>query len=402
MTTDIEDRLRADLPRLAELIEHDPTPVVAAVQPVRQMRRVVAVGIAACVALAAVVVGVVVRSGHHEHVSTTTPSVEVTPSTWRALPPSPLGPLGNSVVVWTGTEVLVWGGYRGSSIPLAFQSGAAYRPTTNTWRKIADNHWAHPGAIGVWGGDRMYVLAKNGGAYYLPATNEWHDLPQLENERQSGFIGAAASGTTLYGIVYSGDPKHPAIEPFVYKPGYRGWHLGAVLPTALSVTRPSTAWTGNELVVADTRAVSAYNPAHDSWRTLPLLPGPATSTSLTMSNGSLVAVFANDGGLSSARLDGSDWHVIATADSKIEQPHAVDAGGSLAVIDRAGIGAPVRVDEPSGSFVPLNGYPLQLGVGGNAVWAGNGLFVWNGLPSGTPPTFANPTPDAPDAAWYGN
>ena len=28
------------------------------------------------------------------------------------------------------------------------------------------------------------------------------------------------------------------------------------------------------------------------------------------------------------------------------------------------------------------------------------LFVWGGLPSGTPATFKDPTPGKPDAAWY--
>src|SRR5262249_19575645 len=156
--------------------------------------------------------------------------------------------------------------------PLAFQSGAAYDPATNDWHKIADNQWAHPGAIGVWGGDRMYVLAKNGGAYYLPATNEWHDLPRIDGGTYARFVGTASSGPTLYGLTYSGDSLHrPVLQVFTYEPGSAAWQPGAAMPAALratgatssacpaglhcavsngfSVGRLPVVWTGTELAI---------------------------------------------------------------------------------------------------------------------------------------------------------
>jgi hypothetical protein len=420
MTTELEERLRADLPQLAELIEREAAPDVVALAPKRRSRRVLAAGVAACVALAAIIVGVTVRGGSHEHVSTTTPSIDTIPSTWRALPQSPLEPRGNPVVAWTGSEVLVWGGYQGDpNVPFAFQSGAAYNPATNTWRKIADNQWAHPGAIGASGGDRLYVLAKNSGAYYLPATNQWHDLPRIDAGTYAGFVGIATSGTTLYGITYSGDSRdRPVLRVFTYSPGFAAWHRGSPMPAALRITGTasgacpsglhcgvarflpnplSVVRMGSELVISDGgRDVWAYDPAHDSWRALPFLSDAASATSLTTSNGSLVAVYTAAGKLNAARLDGTQWQLIADGDSKITQPLAVDAGGSLVIIDRSGKSVPVGVDEARATFPPLARYPLLPGVNSNAVWAGTGLFVWNGLmPSTTALTVER------DAAWYG-
>jgi N-acetylneuraminic acid mutarotase len=422
MTTELEDRLRADLPRLAELIERDSAPIGAPASVARRTRRIVVAGIAACIALAALVVGVAVRSGTHEHVSTTTPSVETTPSSWRALPPSPLGSRANAVVAWTGSEVLVWGGYEGdANAPLALQSGAAYHPATNTWRKIADNQWAHPGAIGVWGSDRLYVLAKNSGAYYLPATNQWHDLPRIDAGTYAGFVGTAVSGTTLYGITYSGDSlDRPVLRVFTYAPGFAAWQSGSPMPAALRITGTasgacpsglhcgvarffpnplSVVRMGSELVISDGgREVWSYDPAHDSWRALPSLPEAASATSLGTSNGSLVAVFLNTGGLKAARLGSEGWAVTTSGDvaHAITEPLAVDAGGTLVVIDRAGKNPPIRADEATGGWEQMAGYPLALGTEGNAVWTGKGLFVWGGLKQDTTSLSLEF-----DAAWYG-
>ena len=194
---------------------------------------------------------------------------------WRALPPSPLGPRAHTVTVWTGTEVLVWGGYRGNPTgPLALQSGAVYNPTTDTWRSIADNRWAHPGAIGVWAGDRMVVLGKNSGAEYDPATDGWRDLPVLPGDA-AGFLGAAWSGNALLALTGGREPG--TITVATYDRAGNDWTLGtpqrASLPSGTSDA--SVAWTGHELVVWDgVHTGWAYNPTTDAWRQLPELHAP--------------------------------------------------------------------------------------------------------------------------------
>lgn len=53
---------------------------------------------------------------------------------WRLVAPSPLSPRADHSVVWTGREMIVWGGDAGGSY---FADGAAYDPRRDTWRKIA-------------------------------------------------------------------------------------------------------------------------------------------------------------------------------------------------------------------------------------------------------------------------
>jgi len=73
MTTELEDRLRADLPRLAELIERDTAPDVVPLPAKRRTHRLVALSVAACVALAAVIVAVTARGGNLASVAAVAP-----------------------------------------------------------------------------------------------------------------------------------------------------------------------------------------------------------------------------------------------------------------------------------------------------------------------------------------
>ena len=89
------------------------------------------------------------------------------PSPWTSL--STVGaPSGRSLhsAVWTGTEMIVWGGFDGANNK---SDGAAYAPATNTWRTIAtagapigrSNHTA------VWTGSSMIVWGGYDGASQL-------------------------------------------------------------------------------------------------------------------------------------------------------------------------------------------------------------------------------------------
>ena len=53
---------------------------------------------------------------------------------WSELPPAPITPRAGASVVWTGTELLVWGGE--SDDQTLHGDGAAYNPTTRRWRTL--------------------------------------------------------------------------------------------------------------------------------------------------------------------------------------------------------------------------------------------------------------------------
>src|SRR5262249_9027829 len=56
-------------------------------------------------------------------------------NTWTALPASGApSARGAHSAVWTGTEMIIWGGAAGADIG----SGSRWNPTTGTWRPVSD------------------------------------------------------------------------------------------------------------------------------------------------------------------------------------------------------------------------------------------------------------------------
>jgi hypothetical protein len=102
---------------------------------------------------------------------------------WRTLPSAPIGPRAQHQAVWTGHEMVVWGGYaRCCPIDSVIHdpAAAAYDPATNRWRRIAD-------VPPPWSGDdgfaatlvadgRPLVWRRGRLGGYDPAANAWSDV----------------------------------------------------------------------------------------------------------------------------------------------------------------------------------------------------------------------------------
>lgn len=108
---------------------------------------------------------------------------------WQSLPRAPIGGRLDAGTVWTGTELIVWGGVSRPTrgLPAARSDGAAYNPATGNWRKIASSPSGILGGGGpaaAWTGRRMVVYVGNspdgpaGSAVYNPRTNTWRRLPK--------------------------------------------------------------------------------------------------------------------------------------------------------------------------------------------------------------------------------
>lgn len=81
--------------------------------------------------------------------------------TWRVISESPLAPGYGHKAVWTGEEMLVWGGSRRDKDTLVSESmrdGAAYNPRTDSWRGIPPAPAPGGGGYSVtWTGTEMVV-----------------------------------------------------------------------------------------------------------------------------------------------------------------------------------------------------------------------------------------------------
>jgi N-acetylneuraminic acid mutarotase len=108
----------------------------------------------------------------------------VATNSWRAtsMTNAPSGRYQHTAV-WTGGEMIVWGGSRYYMYP---NTGGRYNPGTNSWTPTSaanapvgrENHtavWTGSKMI-VWGGDYFYNSAYhflNTGSKYNPVTNRW-------------------------------------------------------------------------------------------------------------------------------------------------------------------------------------------------------------------------------------
>lgn len=82
--------------------------------------------------------------------------------------------------VWTGTEMIVFGGCSKANEGGHLSSGAAYNPATDTWRVIKNGPPARVDPGAAWIGDRMVVWGSDNGAtdgwLYDPVGDEWERM----------------------------------------------------------------------------------------------------------------------------------------------------------------------------------------------------------------------------------
>jgi hypothetical protein len=98
--------------------------------------------------------------------------------TWRAITESPLSKR-RVRAVWTGNEMIVAAGSTGGDPvtgngEFAHGDGAAYDPVSDTWRSIAEGP-AHPGFDSLWTGRLMLMFAKGRVFTYDPTADRWLD-----------------------------------------------------------------------------------------------------------------------------------------------------------------------------------------------------------------------------------
>ncbi len=94
-------------------------------------------------------------------------------------------PRYGQTAVWTGTEMIVWGGYDGTNY---FNDGRIYNPALNTWSAMTPYGapTARTGHTAVWTGTNMIVWGGyngsswlNDGWIYNPANDQWTPLSPI-------------------------------------------------------------------------------------------------------------------------------------------------------------------------------------------------------------------------------
>jgi N-acetylneuraminic acid mutarotase len=171
--------------------------------------------------------------------------------------------------VWTGTEMIVWGGeyMQGDTLNIPINTGAKYNPTTNTWTTIstvnapaARSHhtaiWTGTEMI-IWGGSNEqynynlgYVVAGNylnTGAKYNPTTNTWTTITITNAPTARALHSAVWSGTEM--IIWGGGTSTITNTGSRYNPSTNTWAAMSSSGASGPVAYHNAVWTGSNMLV---------------------------------------------------------------------------------------------------------------------------------------------------------
>jgi hypothetical protein len=212
--------------------------------------------------------------------------VDLEPGATAPLPPAPIRARNYATLVWTGTELIVWGGSDAEACCRNSQEGAAFDPADGTWRPIAaPPAGVRPGVV-LWTGTEMLVWGDGtpdtASAAYDPANDEWRLITDPPAVGSVAFwIGDEAV------LVREPDANHDGYvdsldaTSYAYDPATDEWRRLADGPWGrgtgwVSGGATSAVWTGTTIItMTDTDPadgililVNGYDPATDTWRVL--------------------------------------------------------------------------------------------------------------------------------------
>lgn len=349
---------------------------------------------------------------------------------WRVIAEGPVEAGYGHKAVWTGEEMIVWGG---SVLDDSFESfyprtGGAYDPASDSWRKISAA--PIPGGVGysalwteeemiLWGnparrGDR----SRNYGAAYDPTRDTWRRI------RSGPLAGRAAHLAVWTGeemIVWGGYLTAAKRESYdgmgaAYNPKEDSWRTlpRGPLPAGYDAIG---AWTGREvLAMASPMGIAeedypkfaefaAYDPNGNSWRSLPRPPHVTwVSPPVAFLDGKL-NVLSLGGTVDGGETDnyGRDyetggiydyekgrWSSHAAPPRRPNQSWEQTAMEDEIVID----GLAYRPATDTWRVLPK--FPLREREFPVVVWTGRELIVWGGAER----TVGDPPPPLADGAAY--
>jgi len=202
--------------------------------------------------------------------------------TWRPTSTGANCPAGRELAtaVWTGTEMIVWGGHDHppSGNDRYFYTGGRYDPSTDTWQATPTTGitaWGRSGHTAIWTGNEMIVWGGycyqgylNTGGRYNPATNTWTatstgvNCPTYRTEHSAVWTGGEM-------IVWGGSDEYYRFNTGGrYNPVTNLWSAtstGTGCPGAR--TDHTAVWTGTEMIVwgGQDNGGGRYTPDTDTW-----------------------------------------------------------------------------------------------------------------------------------------
>lgn len=191
----------------------------------------------------------------------------------------------NTQATWTGTEMIVWGGTTTSQYADTLSDGGRYNPITDTWTIMSDVGAPSGRCVHamIWTGTELIVWggyegssALSDGAKYNPSTDTWTPITSVGAPTARAEFSSVWTGDKM--IVWSGWFSGSTgiwSDGYSYDPVLDEWAPISDVNAPFQRRLASTTWTGEEMIVVAGLYGSTYiqeggkyNPTTDTWTTI--------------------------------------------------------------------------------------------------------------------------------------
>ncbi|MBL9134517.1 MAG: hypothetical protein JNK85_01550 [Verrucomicrobiales bacterium] len=186
---------------------------------------------------------------------------------------------GQASAVWTGTEMIVWGGNSLNGGTGIFNTGGRYSPANNQWRPMSTTLGALPlspriGHCAVWTGREMLVWGGGTNALrYLPTADAWSAI-SLKDAPASSTLSYAPNPTAIWtdnGMLAWGGKWG------LYDPSTDTWRVIAQATAPTWNANLPMVWTGSEVLAwnGTTSGAHRYDPVANVWNRMTPTDAPS-------------------------------------------------------------------------------------------------------------------------------
>jgi hypothetical protein len=314
---------------------------------------------------------------------------------WRSIAPNELPGRVDHTAVWTGSEMVLWGGTQGTQSPMG--DGARYQPATDRWLAMSrgpierDDHaavWTGTEMI-IWGGNHVAEGSDklNCGGRYDPVADRWTPLPgsglTARDDPRAVWTGSEV-------IVWGGrDSGGHTGDGARYAPSLDRWL--PVSRTAAPEPREdhSAIWTGTEMIVwggwngdDDGRNYALdggrYDPETDRWRPISMrgAPEPREDHSAIWTGTEMIVWGV-------VRRERSSDPIASPAEEATDEDAPGEAAPASTATEmprgRRQLATGGRYDPATDTWRPITlaGAPAAR-EDGVVVWTGTEMLVWGG------------------------
>jgi len=329
--------------------------------------------------------------------------------TWREMIGNAPDARWNFSIVWTGAEMIVWGGGNG------IETGGRYDPSTDTWLPTSqdvdtpdDSNWTAVWTgteIIFWGGSGDSPTYARTGRRYDPSTNRWSHMSIGANAPLGrGAHVAVWTGSEM--IIWGGyGPSSRFLATGArYDPLGDAWTLMSTTGAPIGREGGQAVWTGSEMIVwggrsnftAYTNSGGRYAPSTDTWTPTSAgagVPSPRDQFTLVWTGSEMIAW----GGYNGSRLGSGGrydpvqdrWAPTSASPLSARKEHTavwtgaemIVWGGSVSSLD-ATTNTGARYDPQLDAWTPTETVNAPTGRRGHgAVWTGAEMIVWSGQTS---------------------